>query len=167
MNSSRLIGPSIAGLLLALVSEGTCFLINALSYVAIIAAAVALRVSPRIAPAAQISLGRGLLEGVRYAWSVIPIRILLPMLALVSFMASPYVTLMPVMAREVLHGGAHTLGFLVGAAGVGALGGTSWLATREVGARARPQSSLIAAATAGLGLDAGVPVSERYGSRCR
>ena len=107
MNSSRLIGPSIAGLLLAVVSEGTCFLINALSYVAIIAAALALRVPHAPVPAVQVGLRHGLIEGARYAWSSVPIRMLLPMVALVSFTASPYVTLMPVVARDVLGGGAH------------------------------------------------------------
>jgi MFS family permease len=151
MNSSRLVGPSIAGLLLAVVSEGTCFLINALSYVAIIAAALALRITHRAAPGVQVSLGQGFLEGVRYAWNFVPIRMLLPMLALVSFMASPYVTLMPVVAREVLGGGTHTLGFLVGAAGLGALGGTSWLAARRT-VHGLGRVIAIAAATAGLGL---------------
>jgi MFS family permease len=151
MNSSRLVGPSIAGLLLAIVSEGTCFLINALSYVAIIAAALALHVPRRAAPAVQASLGQGLAEGVLYAWSSVPIRMLLPMVALVSFTASPYVTLMPVVAKEVLGGGAHTLGFLVGAAGLGALGGTSWLATRRT-VRGLGRVIASAAGTAGLGL---------------
>jgi predicted MFS family arabinose efflux permease len=91
------------------------------------------------------------LEGVRYAWEFVPIRMLLPLLALVSFMVSPYVTLMPVMASEVLHGGAHTLGFLVGAAGLGALCGTSWLATRR-SVRGLDRIIAVGAASAGPGL---------------
>ena len=105
MNSSRLIGPSIAGLLLAVVSEGVCFLVNALSYVAILAAAAALQVAQRARPAEYLGLREGLLEGIRYAWNSLPIRMLLPLVALVSFTVSPYVTLMPVIAREVLGGG--------------------------------------------------------------
>lgn len=151
MNSSRLIGPSIAGLLLVVMSEATCFLVNALSYIAIIAAAVALRIPPRVAPRAKTGLRQGLVEGVRYAFHIVPIRILLPMLALVSFTASPYVTLMPVIAREVLGGGAHTLGFLVGAAGFGALCGTTWLATRKT-VHGLGRIIPIAVGVAGLGL---------------
>jgi MFS family permease len=150
MNSSRLVGPSIAGLLLAVASEGTCFLINALSFAAIIAAALALRIPARAARY-QAGLRQGLAEGVRYAWSFVPIRMLLPMVALVSFTASPYVTLMPVVAKEVLGGGAHTLGFMVGAAGLGALAGTTWLATRGT-VRGLGTVIAIAAAIAGIGL---------------
>ncbi len=131
MNSSRLIGPSIAGLLLTLVSEGVCFAINGASYVAIIAAVTTLRVVKRIAVQARGGLRQGVLEGLRYAWSSLPIRMLLPLVALVSLTASPYVTLMPVIVRQVLGGGPQTLGFLVGAAGFGALTGTVWLATRR------------------------------------
>ena len=151
MNSSRLVGPSIAGVLLAVVSEGTCFLINAVSYVAVLAAVFALRIPARARGPAPVSLRRGFVEGVHYAWNFVPIRMLLPMVALVSFMASPYVTLMPVIAKEVLGGGAHTLGFLVGAAGLGALAGTSWLAMHS-SVRGLDRVIPRAAATAGVGL---------------
>jgi len=151
MNSSRLLGPSLAGMLLAVVSEGTCFLINAVSYTAVLAAAIALRIPARTGGPVPGGLRRGFADGLRYAWNSVPIRMLLPMVALVSFAASPYVTLMPVFAKEVLGGGAHTLGFLVGAAGLGALAGTSWLAMRS---SVRGLERLIprAAAAAGVGL---------------
>jgi len=151
MNSSRLLGPSLAGVLLAVVSEGTCFLINAVSYTAVLAAAIALRIPARAGGPAPGGLRRGFVEGVRYAWNFVPIRMLLPMVALVSFTASPYVTLMPVVAKEVLGGGAHTLGFLVGAAGLGALAGTSWLAMRS-SVRGLERVIPCAAAAAGVGL---------------
>ena len=151
MNSSRLIGPSIAGLLLTLVSEGVCFAINGASYVAIIAAVTTLRVVKRIPVQARGGLRQGVLEGLRYAWSSLPIRMLLPLVALVSLTASPYVTLMPVIVRQVLGGGPQTLGFLVGAAGFGALTGTVWLATRRT---VRGLGALMpcAAAAAGVAL---------------
>jgi MFS family permease len=146
MNASRMVGPSVAGLLLAFISEGWCFLINAASYLAILAGALALRLAPR--PGSREGLQKDLGEALRYARSAAPIRTLLPLLALMSFMASPYVSLMPVIAREVLHGGAHTLGFLVGAAGLGALMGTSWLAWRGT-ASGLPKVIGISAAIAG------------------
>lgn len=149
MNVSRMIGPSVAGLLLAFISEGWCFLINAATYLAILACAAALRLAPRVP--SKTSLQRGFSEAWHYARSSPPIRTLLPLLALMSFMASPYVSLMPVMAREVLHGGAHTLGFLVGAAGLGALLGTSWLAWRST-ASGLPRMIAVTPIVAGVAL---------------
>lgn len=150
MNTSRMIGPSVAGILLALTSEGWCFLINACSYVAILAAVAQLRLGA-VAPRKPDSALAGLREAFAYARHSPPIRTLLPLLALMSFMASPYVSVMPVMVREVLGGGPHTLGFLVGAAGLGALLGTSWLATRA-SAAALPRAIGWSAATAGIAL---------------
>ncbi len=150
MNTSRMVGPSVAGILLALTSEGWCFLINAATYVAILIAVSQLRLAPRT-DARRHSIVAGLREGLRYARRSRPIRTLLPLLALMSFMASPYVSVMPVMVREVLGGGPHTLGFLVGAAGLGALLGTSWLATRA-SATALPRTIAWSAGTAGVAL---------------
>src|SRR5690606_19417205 len=93
----------------------------------------------------------GLREGLRYVRRSRPIRTLLPLLVLMSFMASPYVSVMPVMVRDVLGGGPHTLGFLVGAAGLGALLGTSWLAPRA-SATALPRTIAWSAGTAGVAL---------------
>jgi len=150
MNASRMIGPSVAGILLALTGEGWCFLINAASYLAILVAVTRLRLPPR-GEAQKHSALAGLREGLRYARASVPIRTLLPLLALMSFMASPYVSVMPVMVREVLGGGPHTLGFLVGAAGLGALLGTSWLATRA-SATGLPRTIAWSAGTAGVAL---------------
>jgi MFS family permease len=132
VNSARLIGPSIAGLLVASVGEGICFVINAASYLAVILALAAMHSTP--APPAQIPrqhILHELLEGFRYAYQSGPIRNILLLIALISLMGMPYAVLMPVFAKEILHGGAHTFGFLMTAAGSGALVGTLYLATRQ------------------------------------
>jgi len=130
MNSGRLIGPSIAGMLLVFISEGWCFLINALSFAAIIASVSMMRLAPRTAPAIRGSLLQDLRAGARYAWHTRPIRLFLALVALISLTASPYTVLMPIFARDVFGGDAHTLGFLVGSAGLGAVVGTAFLAAR-------------------------------------
>lgn len=131
-NVARLVGPSIAGVLIGAVGEGMVFLVNGLSYVAVIGALLALRVPPapqRAPPAAHV--WAHLTEGVRYVTGFAPIRAGLLLLALVSLLGVPYTVLMPIFATEVLHGDAHTLGFLVSAVGVGALGGALFLASRR------------------------------------
>ncbi|MCW5606273.1 MAG: MFS transporter, partial [Burkholderiales bacterium] len=129
-NSGRMIGPTIAGLLLAVTSEAFCFLVNAISKIAVVTSIVMmiLPVQPK-APTTRI--WQGLREGMVYAWNMVPIRILLPVLALVSTVATPYQTLMPIFAAEVFEGGAETLGFLVGAAGFGGVVGMLYLASRR------------------------------------
>jgi len=129
-NGARLIGPSIAGVLIALVGEGLCFLINAISYAAIIAALLAMTIPAKVRAQEQSSFLKGLLEGYRYALHTAPIRSILLHLALMSFMGMPYGVLMPYFARDVLHGGPHTLGFLMAASGLGALAGAVYLASR-------------------------------------
>ncbi len=130
MNSGRLIGPSIAGLLLVFISEGWCFLINALSFMAIIASVSMMRLPSRGAVIARGSLWHDLGLAARYAWNTRPIRLFLALVALISFTASPYTVLMPIFARDVFGGDAQTLGFLVGSAGLGAVIGTAFLTTR-------------------------------------
>jgi MFS family permease len=130
MNSGRLIGPSIAGLLLVFISEGWCFLINAASFTAIMASAIMMRLPPKKAAVAHRSLLHDLGVAARYAWQMRPIRLFLLLVALISLTASPYTVLMPIFARDVFGGDAHTLGFLVGSAGLGAVIGTAFLATR-------------------------------------
>jgi MFS family permease len=149
MNSGRLVGPSIAGLLLVFISEGWCFLVNAFSFTAVIAAAVMMRIEPKRATARSLPLLGSLKEAALYAWHAAPIRTFLPLVALVSLTASPYVVLMPVFARDVFQGGAHTLGFLVGSAGFGAVIGTAFLATRP---NVLGLSRLVAPTTALAGL---------------
>ncbi len=131
VTATRLIGPSIAGILIGAFGEGICFLVNAISYVAVIAALLAMRVAP---PAERPSGGRmidGLREGFAYVAGFTPVRNILFLLALIGFMGMPYHILMPVFAKDVLGGGAHTLGFLMGATGLGALAGTVHLALRK------------------------------------
>jgi MFS family permease len=130
MNSGRLVGPSIAGVLLTVVSEGWCFLINAASFGAVIAATVLMHIEPSPAVLPGSTLLGDLTAALRYAWRTRAIRALLLLVALISLTASPYTVLMPIFARDVFHGDAHTLGFLVGAAGLGAVVGTAYLALR-------------------------------------
>ena len=130
MNSGRLIGPSIAGLLLVFISEGWCFLINSLSFMAVIASVTMMRLPSRCAFVAPGSLWNDLAVAAWYAWNTRPIRLFLALVALISFTASPYTVLMPIFARDVFDGDAHTLGFLVGSAGLGAVIGTGFLTTR-------------------------------------
>jgi len=130
-NAARLIGPSIAGLLIAAVGEGVCFIVNALSYLAVIIALVAMRLKPAKAERARRHILHELREGISYAFGFAPIRSILLLIALVSLMGMPYSILMPVFARDILHGGAHTFGFLMAASGCGALASTVYLASRE------------------------------------
>lgn len=131
VNAARLIGPSIAGILIAAFGEGICFLVNALSYVAVIAALLAMRIPPVPVRPANGRVIEGLREGFSYVFGFRPIRYIILLLALVSLMGMPYQVLMPVFAKDVLGGGPHTLGFLMGASGLGALIGTVYLACRK------------------------------------
>ncbi len=130
-NSARLLGPSIAGLLIATVGEGLCFLIDSISYIAVIFSLIAMSLKPhRIRDEAGKVL-KGLKEGFNYAFGFPPIRSVLLLLGLVSLLGFPYMVLMPVFAKDILGGGPHTLGFLTGASGVGALMGAIYLASRK------------------------------------
>jgi MFS family permease len=131
VNAARLLGPSIAGVLIASVGEGWCFLLDGFSYVAVIASLLAMHIVARPRRAAPKHVLEDLAEGFRYAFGFAPIRSVLLLLALVSLMGMPYTVLMPVMAAGVLHGGPHTLGFLMGATGIGALCGAVYLASRR------------------------------------
>lgn len=131
MNGSRLVGPALAGMVLAFSSEAWCFLLNAVSYLAVIASLAAMRLTAaQPKPAAGHWLA-GLKEALRFAFGFAPSRILLGLVALFSFVATPYASLMPVFARDILGGGAHTLGMLVGASGAGAMVGVLFLAGRQ------------------------------------
>lgn len=130
VNGSRLLGPSLAGLVIAAVGEGVCFLLNGVSYLAVIAALLLMRVPARPRAAGPPRLLAGFLEGFRYAFGFPPLRAVLVLVAVVSLVGLPYTVLMPVFAREVLHGGPETLGYLMAASGVGALGSAVYLASR-------------------------------------
>jgi len=131
MHSSRLIGPTLAGLMLALTSEAWCFLINAISYLAVLASLLAMRLAPTAPHKQTHHWLAGLIEALRFAFGFGPTRLLLGLVALMSFVATPYSTLLPVFARDILGGGAHTLGWLVASAGAGAVIGVVFLALRR------------------------------------
>ena len=130
-NSARLIGPTIAGFVIAAIGEGLCFLINAISYIAVIVALLLMNISPAINNHKKENVIEELKDGIKYAYNFSPIRALLLLLGLVSLTGMPYTVLMPVFARDILHGNAHTLGFLFGAVGSGALIGALYLASRK------------------------------------
>lgn len=131
VNGSRMIGPSLAGLVIAAFGEGYCFLMDGISYIAVIASLLAMTVSPGEARRKRDKVFRELSEGWRYVSRFAPIRSILLLLALMSFAGMPYMALMPIFAGSVLHGGPDTLGFLMGASGVGALAGALTLALRR------------------------------------
>ena len=130
-NGARFLGPSVAGLLIAAVGEGICFLLNGLSYLAVIAALLSMKLSPVHAESMKANMLHDFKEGLAYTFGSEPIRSILLLLALTSFMGVPYAVLMPAFARDILHGGPHTLGFLMSATGAGALFGAVYLASRR------------------------------------
>lgn len=131
VNGARLIGPSVAGLLIAAVGEGYCFLLDGISYIAVIVSLLAMVVPVRNTGHAKQSVLAELQEGWDYVRGFRPIWAILLLLVLVSLVGMPYTTLMPIFAGQILHGGAHTLGFLMAATGVGALMGAVSLAARR------------------------------------
>jgi MFS family permease len=131
VNAARLLGPSIAGVLIASVGEGYCFLIDAVSYLAVIASLLMMRLPERHLEARTGPMLADFKEGYSYAVKSRPIRSVLLLLAVVSLMGTPYTVLLPVIAKQVLGGGASTLGMLTAASGLGALGGAVYLASRQ------------------------------------
>ena len=130
-NGARLIGPSIAGVMLASTSEGVCFLFNAISYIFVIISLLMMKLHIKISKRKVEPILKELREGLRYTFGFAPIKHLLILLSISSLMGMSYSVLMPVFAKEVLHGGSHTYGFLMGAAGFGALLGALFLASRK------------------------------------
>jgi MFS family permease len=132
VNLARLIGPSIAGVVIAAAGEGWCFAIDGISYIAVIVALLRMRIAPAPArPMRQRHAVAEFLEGLRYAFGFQPIRAVILLLAVVSLVGVPYSVLMPVFATRVFQGGPHTLGMLMTASGCGALLGALWLAGRR------------------------------------
>lgn len=130
-NSARIVGPSIAGILIAIVGEGMCFLINALSYIPVIMALCAITAESTRKNKKEVRLKEDLTEGFIYAYSFTPIKYALFLLSIVSLLGMPYIMLMPIFAAETLQGGAQTLGLLMGFSGMGALVGAISLAVSE------------------------------------
>jgi MFS family permease len=130
-NASRIIGPTIAGILIAAVGEAWCFLFDGISYVAVIASLLAMRFVRSEQPRKQSHLIDELRVGFRYVAGFAPVAAILLQVTLISVLGMPYAVLMPVIAAKVLHGGPHTLGLLMTASGAGALAGTIYLAARH------------------------------------
>ena len=132
-NSARLVGPSLAGVVIALVGEGLCFLANGLSYGASLAALAMMRIAPRKQEAKKDegSIKSRISQGIRYAWGHPPIQAILLILVLISLFGLPYLVMLPVFARDILQGGPKSLGFLLGATGIGALIASLRLAMRS------------------------------------
>jgi MFS family permease len=149
VNVARLIGPSLAGMLIAVSSEAWCFLIDGVSYIAVIASLLMMRIHGPAVMRKATSTFHEMKEGWSYVAGFLPIRTILLLFALVSLMGMPFVVLMPVFAATVLHGGPHTLGFLMGAMGVGALISALSLAIRK---NVRGLIRMIPFATAVFGL---------------
>ncbi|MCS6806267.1 MAG: MFS transporter, partial [Blastocatellia bacterium] len=150
-NAARLLGPSLAGVLIATVGEGICFLLDGISYLAVIASLWAMKLTPRKIESQRTRVLEGLKEGFTYAFGFAPIKAILMLIGLVSLMGMPYVVLMPVIARDVLRGGPHTFGFLMAASGVGALAGAIYMASRK-SIRGLGSIMTLSASLFGLGL---------------
>jgi len=151
VNAARLLGPSLAGLLIAATNEGWCFLVDGISYIAVIASLLMMRVPPADEASARSTMFVQLREGWTYVSGFAPIRTILSLFALLSLMGWPFMVLMPVFAAQVLHGGPHTLGFLMGAVGVGSLVSALSLVVRR-SVRGLGKMIPIAAAVFGTGL---------------
>jgi MFS family permease len=130
-NGARLIGPAIAGLLIAAVGEGWCFLIDGFSYFAVIASLLMMRIKPVDIRRSTSSMFEQMREGWDYVRTFRPIRTILTLFALTSLMGYPYMVLLPVFAGQMLHGGAATLGWLTAASGIGAFVSALSLAVRK------------------------------------
>jgi len=150
-NAARLIGPSIAGLMIAATGEGPVFALNALTYTAMLIALFRIRTESEGAQDRSSNVLAHLLEGFSWAWRFTPVRDVLTLMSLVSFLAVPFAVLMPVFATEVLHGGPETLGFLLAAQGVGALAAALFMAYRS-GMRGLGRLIAFASAVFGAGL---------------
>lgn len=130
-NAARLIGPAIAGITIAAVGEGICFLLNAVSFVAVIAALSLIRIPARPALGSAPDFKKSLREGFHYTFGSIPIRTLIIVLTILSFVSFSYIILLPAYAKEILQGGSDTLGYLMSAMGAGALVAALYMAARR------------------------------------
>jgi predicted MFS family arabinose efflux permease len=131
VNGSRIVGPSIGGVLIAAVGEGWCFMADAVSYLFVVASLLLMHVRRRQVRTEQGRMREELRDGWLYVRQSVPIRTALIVLAVVSTTAMPYTVLMPAFVDSVLHGGPNTLGVLMAASGVGALAGGMYLAARR------------------------------------
>jgi MFS family permease len=147
-NGARVIGPSIAGILVASIGEGWCFFANSVSYIAVIAGLIMMRINRAPIEKHEASPLEHIAEGFRFVRGTAPIKALMMLTGLVSVVALPYSVLMPIFAARILHGDARTLGVLMGATGIGALAGALTLASRT---RLQGLGNWVASASAGFG----------------
>jgi MFS family permease len=129
-NLSRVLGPAIAGILVASIGEAWCFLANGISYIGVIAGLLLMKPTIRIAPRREGNALAGIVEGFRFVLGTPPIFALLALLGILSLTGMPFAVLMPIFADRILNGGATGLGILMGASGVGAFAGALTLASR-------------------------------------
>jgi MFS family permease len=149
-NGARIVGPAIAGVLVATIGEGWCFFANAVSFIAVIVGLLMMKITPREAERSA-SVITHIAEGFRYAARTAPIRAILLLVGLVSLVGIPYTVLMPIFADQILHGGARGYGILMGATGIGALLGALVLASRT-GVRGLGRIAALSAGGFGLSL---------------
>ena len=149
VNGARIVGPAIAGILVASIGEGWCFLVNAVSYIAVIIGLLMMSITPHRKVALPGSPLSDIIEGFRFVWNTSPVRALLLLLGAVSLFGTPYAVLMPIFADQILHAGASGLGLLMGASGIGALAGAMSLAVRK---QLRGLGRWVAGSTAGFGV---------------
>jgi len=136
-NTARIVGPAIAGLLVAWIGEAGCFLVNGISYLAVILALLAIRLPGQNGPRERPQVAGSLVDGFRYTWNIKIIRSLMIIVAVSSFFTLPYIILMPVFARDVLEAGPEGLGFLMTAVGIGAISGALLVANVRAGRRGK------------------------------
>jgi MFS family permease len=130
-NIARFIGPPIAGILVVFFGEAICFLLNGISYIGVIIALMLMKIVPQTKASSNNHFWENMKEGLLYTFGFPPMRFILMLMGVVSLVVMPYAVLMPVFARDVLHGNSQTLGFLMGAAGLGALVGAIYLASKK------------------------------------
>ena len=130
-NGARLAGPSIAGILISILGEGMCFLLNGFSFLAVLIALLAMKMTSHKREAGKTQVWQGLKEGFAYAFGFPPIRSIIFFIGWISLVGMAYTTLMPVFAKDILHGDSKTYGFLMAATGVGAIIGAIFLASRR------------------------------------
>lgn len=147
-NGARIIGPAIAGILVAAIGEGWCFFVNGVSYIAVIGGLFMMDIHPTRSVRPTVSALAHIVEGFHFAWTSRPIRALLLLLGVTSLTGMPFTVLMPIFADRILHGGARGLGILMGLSGVGALAGALFLAARP---SIRGLGKVIAGSSLGFG----------------
>lgn len=150
-NSARFIGPPLGGLLVAAAGEGICFLVNGLSYIAVLGSLAAMKVAPFIKKVDESTVFKNLIEGFRYAYKTEHLRVLILMVIIISLFGLPFQVFMPVFAKNILEGDSQTLGFLTGALGAGALTGALALANQP-SIKRFPDIMIISGLTFSLGL---------------